>query len=366
MREIGSHFHILKSQLESLSADASRTPSIEPPVDDKRYLSTGRQAIRFCLQDMAVSRKQALLPGYTCHSVIQPFVQEGFKISFYPVDKKMETSISAINKLCRTHRADLVLFHPYFGFDTIHEDAPLLDGVYSIHDATQSYCSGIHYPWADYVISSIRKWGPFPDGAFCGKLKGRFRNCEDLPADEELSRLLKEACDLKAQYIEEGRGDKAGFLQAYSEAFGLLDSRDRIYQMDDSSMNLYFAYDFQEMISRRKANYGTILSYPNWQAVGKPVFDLPAGAEVPLYFPFYVSENERGRLQTYLAQRAIYAPVIWPVPAIPQGTARPPAADWIYRKILALPIDQRYEEEDMMRIRQALDGFPASREALAD
>ena len=71
----------------------------------------------------------------------------------------------------------------------------------------------------------------------------------------------------------------------------------------------------------------------------------------PLYFPIYAKDRED--LQKFLAQRCIYAPLLWPI-----GEENEPhlseTEHYIYEHILALPMDQRYDRSDMKRIANVL------------
>lgn len=74
-------------------------------------------------------------------------------------------------------------------------------------------------------------------------------------------------------------------------------------------------------------------------------FSVPS-TTAPLYFPIYVSN--RTEIQKKLAAKHIYAPVLWPV-----NTAEVLINDnikYIYSHILMIPIDQRYDEQDMKKI----------------
>ena len=55
--------------------------------------------------------------------------------------------------------------------------------------------------------------------------------------------------------------------------------------------------------------------------------------------------NDRSDLQRDLAERHIYAPVIWPV--VYDEVLINDTIKYIYDHILAIPIDQRYDEHDM-------------------
>lgn len=357
MREIGSDFYISSDQIHHLKTIEARDLSFEAGLGDSHYLSTGRQAIRLCLQDARIKVRRALLPEYTCASVIQAFQEEGFDLLYYPLDDKLTCAYSDLNRLARDHPVGVLLFHAFFGFDTLKVDAPLSPDLCVICDATQSFFSGIDYPGAHYRVASLRKWGPFLDGGFCGKSQGRFDLKGPFPEDGELVQVMGEAFDLKTRYIEEGQGPKQAYLQLYRQAASLLASRQNFYQMSGQALKSYGATDFEAVAQRRRANYQALWDYPDWDAIGQPLFPLSDRRTVPLYFPFLVKEGGRQALQSFLISRDVYAPLIWPRPVqIPEEALSGPARR-LYEHLLVLPIDQRYDCQDMARIKGLLDEY---------
>ena len=72
----------------------------------------------------------------------------------------------------------------------------------------------------------------------------------------------------------------------------------------------------------------------------------------PLYFPIYVSN--RSAFQRKLANKHIYAPVLWPVQT--KDVLINEEVEYIYSHILMLPIDQRYSIDDMIKIVELANG----------
>lgn len=362
-REIGSSFYLSSAELSAPALVSAEKPT--PPAEsaDERFLSSGRQAIRFCLRDLQQDpgrqkeRRVALLPEFTCASVIQPFLQENYELCFYPVQRNLQVSWAGINRLSEQYRASVVLFHPYFGFDTMCRDEALRPGIKYIYDATQSFYSAIGYSQADYEIASIRKWGPFLDGACCRKLKGRFFPQEILPQDTEMLTVQEQAFRLKAEYISTGQGNKAGFLELFGRASDLLKRREQIHAMSDLAQNYYFSFDDTALKEQRRSNYEELLSFPQWSEIGQVVFPGLSATQVPLYFPFFVSKGRRKLLQSFLIREDIYAPVIWPLPDFLKKAGVSTDSQWLYEHMLVLPVDQRYRTADMLRIKAVLSNY---------
>ncbi len=73
--------------------------------------------------------------------------------------------------------------------------------------------------------------------------------------------------------------------------------------------------------------------------------ELPDGV-VPLYYPLF--SEDRNSLQAMLRDEQIYAPIIWPFPDRMPSICK--EAQTLYEHMICLPLDQRYDEDDMMRI----------------
>lgn len=362
-REIGSNFYLSTAELSALAVITANKLTPSAKIADERFLSSGRQAIRFCLRDLQQDpereegRKVAILPELTCASVIQPFQQENYELYFYPLQQNLKVSFAEINRLSEQYRATVVLFHPYFGFDTMVQDEVLRSDVKYIYDATHSFYSCIDYPQVDYQIASIRKWGAFLDGGYCSKLKSGFYPQDIRSQDTEMLAVQEEAYRLKAEYISAGQGDKARFLELYRQASDMLKTREEIHEMSVLAQNYYFSFDETAMKEQRRSNYEELLSFPGWADIGEVVFPDLSATQVPLYFPFFVRDEQRDLLQSFLIKEDIYAPVIWPLPSFLNTLGVSAASQWIYDHMLVLPIDQRYRATDMIRIKAALSNF---------
>lgn len=383
MKEIGSHFHLKESAIQRIQDKLKGNRSVQPDgrIDavnpqnfgnSRIYFSSGRSAIRFCLKEVAetatrarsVLRKSALVPEYTCASVLEPFLREGWQLNFYPLEPDLTVRVSVWNRLIEQYQPDAMLFHPFFGFDTIIADEPLVkQDTKIIYDMTQSWASGLSYPYADFVVASLRKWGPLPDGAFAEKCSGLF--WQDPPQREDgiLLELTLDAYRGKDRFLSRLEGNKADFLSQFANAGNRIAAMDESYQMSAFSQAVWdemtAAPAKDSWMESRRQNFSRLAAYSGWSDLGRPYFGLTGGS-VPLYFPIELKNGIRKRLQSFLAQKGIYCPVIWPVPE----QVNIPASDDLRRiqeNCLCIPIDQRYGMDDMNRIMESLNEFGTDR-----
>ena len=194
-------------------------------------------------------------------------------------------------------------------------------------------------------MSSIRKWGGMPDGGFAVCRRGFF---PEKPAEPHRAlEAAKTAAGLaKYRCLFENVGDKPSFLKAFQEAEEILNRQERYYAAAGLSMRMQAALDRESLRRKRRENYQVLLDGLRDCPGIRPLFpELPEDA-VPLYFPLWV-EGDRSVLQSWLRDAGIYAPVVWPRPeelgpVCPDGEA-------LYQHLLCVPIDQRYDADDMKR-----------------
>lgn len=363
--EIGSNFWL----------DPDSTYSVRPipveafnlPDGDLTYTSTGRGAIALCLRqlDLAEDRKTALLPAYTCDSVVLPFVENGFRVVYYDLEKDLSVNAQAFLAKIKTTDPTVILVHNYFGFDTL---SPLRaafgtlrsQGIILIEDLTQVLFSAIPRVEADFYVASFRKWMPIPEGGLALKREGLFKNVPT-ETDELLEKAKLDGLHAKFRYIVRGEGPKQVFLDKCRIAEEILETQGDLYAMGDFSKQFLGDFDIAELKQSRRANYQYLLESFKDSHRLVPVFpDLPEDV-VPLYLPLYAqSEQSRNRLQLMLREQAIYAPIVWPNFDGFKGLSLKGIAEsvaWIYTHTLSLPLDQRYGADDMDAIAAVLKDF---------
>lgn len=353
LREIGSNFWL--NPEDKYENHPIGTPErFHCPGSDYVWLSTGRSAIAFVIEEIERRnpdvRKLALIPPYTCYTVIKPFLSKGYELVSYQIDENFRTNAASIVEMLEKMQYGVLLIHRYFGFDTLDNKQVLLDylsrhPVATVEDCTQCLYSDFERLPFDYQVASIRKWCAVPDGAFAVCKKGTF---QEKPTEQnELVRIVKcEAAFAKYEYLFNGIGDKADFLRRYRMAEEMLDSRSEKYAISDFSVKVQTNIDVDRLINKRKSNYDRIISVLSDLKVVELPFSRRNPKETPLYCPVVV-EN-RDDLQQLLANNDIYAPIVWPKADCCPSVC--PEADYLYEHLLCLPIDQRYGEFEMDRI----------------
>lgn len=326
---------------------------------DYVWMSTGRSATKLVLQTIEdrnpSCKKVALLPSFTCHTVFEPFMDYGYQVHTMPLSAKLTTNAEDILYYQEKYNASVVLVHRYYGFDTlpgINKVVEILQkkGVVIIEDCTQCLYSSFPISNADYVVASIRKWCGVPDGGFVICKEGSFPRKPICP-DTKMVEAKRIASELKYQYLFEGKGDKPTFKAKYREAENLLDSQVNFFTIDSLSATIQAELDVELLIKKRRENYEVLLEGLQNKEGIHIIFNTLPDDVVPLYFPILIDNREA--MQDLLADNYIYAPVVWPKaensPIIDE------VAEKIYEKILCIPIDQRYDVDDMQRIVEVIN-----------
>jgi len=326
---------------------------------DYVWLSTGRSAIKYVIETIEERKpgikKVAVLPSFTCDTVFEPFLKMGYDVYYYPIERNLTTTSDAILETVFKHDASIVLFHRYFGFDTLDGQVDRMCevirelGKYSIEDCTQCLYSSIHRANTDFTVGSIRKWTGTPDGGFAVCREGHFSN-KPIHPDTVLEEAKVKASYAKYKYLFDHVGGKVEMLGLYRSAEDILDNQERIYAISQMSSKVQANLDRDDLIRKRRENFSFLSN--NLKGLVEPVFSLEQ-ENVPLYFPMLV--KERTLLQKHLVQNAIYAPVVWPKDENQPQQCE--GAENAYEHLLCIPIDQRYGTDDMERIIDVIKDF---------
>lgn len=338
------------------------------------FTASGREAMELALVTLEREKpdipKRCLMPAYMCDSVFLPFRHRGWELVFYTVDRELLSYGEELFRLAMEYDPGMIFIHPYYGADTCRElriqlKALQKSGVVVMEDVTQSYyLEGIGKD-ADFVVGSLRKWYAVPDGGFVATdlpLADADLEAGEDYAEERLSPLTEKWMYLNDKAFlktteEERQAKKTAYLEKNRALEDALDHYTHIRRMSQLSLSILAETDEAAAAAKRTKNYEYLYGKISGMRRLRPILEKEDG-EAPLYFPIYAKERES--LQGFLRERDIYAPVLWPLGEENRG-ALVGDEDYIYRHMLALPIDQRYGIGDMEKIAEALLDFEKQR-----
>ena len=369
--EIGSFFEIDPATVRKSGVTEELHLSQVDKYGKKQccFTASGREAIELALvsleRGMPDVPKCCLMPAYMCDCVFLPFAHQGWELIFYSVDRDLESAGEELFRLALEHDPGLIFIHPYYGTDTCagfrRQLAALRkSGILIMEDVTQSYYLEGAGRDADFVVGSLRKWYAVPDGGFVASdisLAEDVLETGEAYARERLVPLVQKWEYLREKERRTGGALTAGWLPRKAEYLkrnrsqeNELDCYQGVRRISGISAEILSKVDEEEARRRRAENYynlyrsvcGMKRLWPMLQAEER---------QAPLYLPVYV--KERDSLQRFLAERGIYAPVLWPVGAENKDFLEGDEA-YIFGHMLALPIDQRYGKTEMEQIAETL------------
>lgn len=360
MKEIGSEFWTNCTPHTKGSEYSMRPKSI---YDNHSYqiveTLSGRTALEHIVELLVrKGAKSAYLPAYCCHTMIEPFLTHGMKVSFYD----LELTENGLHRwVDDNHQCDCILVMDYFG----HIDKETFEiafqekakGVSTIYDATHSMYSDVNYNAYDFIYGSYRKWVDINCGFLAWKrdleVSSITQNSSNGDAYPSTRALL---FDKKASFMNGDAVSKDEFLPLVNSAESILEEQYHHKRPDTRSMEVLRETDADFLINARKQNAQLLTNAINALDDKRircfnPIID---DRDTPLFVAIAVSLNDRDALRKHLIANQIYCPVHWPFSDIhPNHSKSQPLFD----TELSLICDQRYELDDMQRMINAIKEF---------
>ena len=285
---------------------------------DAIALSTGRACLAAILRH--VKPQTVRMPFYLCNALLSPVLEAGIKLDFYHLDKQLRPV-----RLRAPGPGELLVAINYFGLQTamIRTFAKRF-GDRLVADYTQAFFEKpAPGQWAFY---SARKFFGVPDGAYLYSAEAVDLHPPPNPASD-----IRHLVNRLVGRQQTGYRQVRRFEQKMDG---------NIRRMSVLSERLLSAIDYPEARRRRRENYlllhGKLAKYNLFHAA------LPADA-TPFCYPLLL---DRPIDRWLLARHRLYVPTLWedvwrrraPGFAVERKFAR---------HLLPLPIDQRYEPENM-------------------
>lgn len=291
-------------------------------------LNTGRTALELILRTKTYSK--IFMPFYTCDAILEPLRKLDMTFDFYHINEDLEP-IFNFNQL---KPSDAFLYINYFGLKEfyIHKLSDYSDNL--IIDNSQAFFSK---PYSKALtFYSCRKFFGVPDGAFlCGLNESHF---EDYPIDYSADRL-------KHLLYRIEKGPKKGYN--YFQENELVLKKQPIKRMSLLTSVLLSNIDYDKIKKIREENFVVLhekLSYLNELKI-----DLSC-LNGPLCYPFLVKNGYK--LREKLIDNNIFIPKYWS--NVNDLTNIDTYEFYLSENLLPLPIDQRYNENDMNQIIQKI------------
>ena len=292
-------------------------------------LNSGRGCLSYLTELRQI--KTIWIPDFMCDSVSNCFKRDGVFVHEYSIT---EDFLPNYNEIIFDSDSWLYLMD-YYG--TIEED--IVNQAYSfsqgrlIVDETHAY---YNQPWSNAdTLYTCRKWFGVSDGAYLYTKDNSILK-RSLPNDYSYERMeyMLGRFELSANEFFRQAQDNNDFFDDQPAK-----------TMSRITANLLRAIDYKSVAKKRFRNWEILNK--NLSGVNKLKLNQPKTA--PFMYPLLL-ENADG-VRSMLADMRIYVPTLWP--NVAQKNDGSVACNFA-KNILPLPIDQRYEEEDMKLILEAL------------
>lgn len=297
---------------------------------------------------LAVASRSGTLwaPTYFCHEVLRWLLERGARVELYP-DGPLTTPPVEIPG---ARRGDTVLAVSYLGLRRAPTFSGLPEGVTVVEDHT-------HDPWsswarssrAQYVLASLRKSMPVPDGAVLWSPRG-----EPIPpvpspdADRSAGALLRlTGMVLKGRFLRGEAVDRAAYRAA------LLGGEEALERGGSGSPCAYTTAALDGLgIEAGRARRRQGLDTWRRSLDGAPGIALPLVEVDAAAAPFAVavrlrSRRERDRVRSALIAAEVFPAVLWsldrPIAPVPASHAE------LAETTFCLPVDARYTDRDIER-----------------
>jgi hypothetical protein len=302
---------------------------------------SGGQALRWLSHAMwDEGRRAILMPGYLCETMIVPFSDHPWHMTFYRYDDQLRPVLDDFKEQVVAPDEQVALVAEYFG-RLLSEawqaelDEQMSAGLRVVEDRTHRVFDS-EQPRAHYSIASLRKTLPVGDG---GVLSGA-HVAEGLVDQPGPGDMYWEAMDLKSAAESQADIDEANvmFRQAESDF-----ERQLTPARASTRTRLALGHLDYEGFAKRRSQNATVLT----AHLDEAGVDVVAGTDAAVPSHVVVRANEPKQVQRALADLGIYCPIHWPRP--PQV---PSTLAWI-DDVISLPIDHRYSERDMEHVAKA-------------
>ena len=279
-----------------------------------------------CFEYLLLARKckKVYIPYYTCSVMLHPLRKLGVKYEFYHINELLEPVV-----LPKLETDEAFLYTNYFGLkqDCVNRLAEVYGNQLMVDNAQAFYSEPVQGIDTFY---SPRKFFGVPDGAYLYTEKRLEQEFEQDVSYGRMSHLLKRI-DL---------GAEAGY-QDFRNNDETLSNQD-IKWMSKLTESLLLGIDYEAAKQKRRDNYAFLNGVLKDSNLIH--FELDNKA-VPLVYPFLAGDDA---LRQRFIENKVFVATYWP--NVREWTSDGMLERILMDKLIPIPIDHRYERDDMERI----------------
>lgn len=340
--EIGSEYNLSLSKLNIVENNLFKYLGDYNCV----FTDSGRSALKLVGQFIG----GILLPEFICEAVINCF--NASKVDFYAINSDGKIDLEDLKSKINEDTKVIFIMH-YFGVlqpnKTLKEIRDLADknNIVIIEDTTHSLFSA-KKTIGDYMITSVRKWMPLPNG---GVLYSKKKLPETIHLQKSIDNDRVYGMILKELFLKETLDCNATYRNIFSECEDKIDSKREIQLMSDFAKFILSCCDVNFIQERRRENYFYLKKM--MEDIGiEPISELGEG-DCP--FAFIIRVKNRDDFRSYLIEHRIYCAVHWPLDGYKKEERNQGYEN--AQTLISLPIDQRYGKKEMNYLADVIRGY---------
>ena len=301
-------------------------------TQNRLLFNSGRSAFAFLLKHHNIRSIQ--LPRYTCDVILEPLKELGVTYTFYSITLSLlpdftkgeiDPSIPmVINNYFGVLDNDLAQYY--------NNPLVIIDNSQALYSKTTGGLGG---------FNSFRKFMGMPDGAEVTTSKQSKTTHNDWPRFKVSDNLIH-----LFGRIEDGP-------EAYYSTFKEADERftfKKIKAISVISERAFLKVDHKYIADKRKNNFNFL--HKKLSMLNELVFNLSENC-APLVYPFLVPNGRE--LKKCLIENKVFVPTYWPNKEI--VCLENSLEAYLTENLVALPVDQRYNEEQMEVIYKHITDF---------
>lgn len=313
------------------------------------YIRTGREALMYASCNCKPGKEAVILcPAYCCWSMTAPFDFTGWTVVYYRLNEDLTIDEEYLEGLLRGCKPDAILTMNFYGSaDTrtaIAKVKAFNDKITVIEDFSHcTFClDKIFNKQVDYYVTSIRKSIGVCDGALVLSKKPTNKNYIGSESPD-FGLLRLGAQKQKGRYVySKSLDDKGVFLSELRQGEEMIDKLDGVHPISEISEIMIATINGEEIAYARRENMKHLWSLLNGKVKMIPGLERCFDG-APFSLPILV--GDRDIVQKQLAQKGVYAPVLWPIDDKARNMCKVSA--YVSDHMLSIPIDQRYNYDDI-------------------
>ena len=313
---------------------ADRESADNFPHKDGILLNTGRNALEYILRSIK-DIKSIYLPYFTCEVVLEPIKKLGIPYNFYRINPRFEIADCII-----LGEGDYIIVNNYYGIKDLYiRSLYARYGDHLIVDCAQAFFAPV--VTGIKAFYSCRKFVGVADGgiAYLGN---------EIGADVSLLEFEPTETHSDHLLIRKEKGAEAGFCNYQANEAAL--DRQPIRQMSELTKDALQHIDYDKIKQQRIRNWNILND--SLVVTNQIQTPLTSDFECPMVYPYMVENGLE--LRKKLISEKIFVAKYWPNVIPYDGFEfEVNLAD----KVVCLPLDQRYDKEDMNRIIEIIKNY---------